>query len=197
LGPRPISEEQAPRGIFGVTPIRYPRRGRKINCSLATAYTLIAAAIVALGAAIALAAIFFNIPGLVVAIALVLTVSFYLIPSIRKELTTYEQCRGPSTRCSMASNINLLGQAAMLISVLAWGAALVGYIACLAALLSWFLAWLCGILVPAAESLKWAGIFANGAAILILIGLRTNVANYEACRDEEDGSGGNGGGPIG
>jgi hypothetical protein len=168
-----------------------------MNCSLATAYALIATAITALGAAIALAAIFFNVPGLAVAIGLVLTVSLYLIPRIRDELTAYEQCRGPSTRCSMASNINLLGQAAALISVIAWGAALVGYIACLVASASFFFAWLCGVLVPLAEVLKWSGIVANGAAIAILVGLVTNVANYKSCRDNEDSSGGNGGGPIG
>ena len=97
----------------------------------------------------------------------------------------------------MASNIDLLGQATTLISVIAWGAALVGYIACIVASLSFFLAWLCGVLVPLAEVLKWSGIFANGAAILILVGLLTNVATYKSCRDEENNSGGNGGGPIG
>jgi hypothetical protein len=165
--------------------------GLAMQCNLAKVYVLIASAIAMLAAAIAAASIFFNVPGLIVAIALALAVSgipgtnLGIIAQIRLGLLEYDQCRGPSERCRIGPNIDLLGQAASLLSVVAWTIALVLQISALGFITSFFLSWLGVSLAAAGEALKWSGIVGAGAAAAVLIGLLTQVRNYEACRDAE------------
>jgi len=157
-----------------------------MDCSLTKAYSLIAAAIAALGAAAAAAFVFFNVPGLVAAIALVAGVAFGLIPAIRAELEAYEQCRGPSDRCRMSSNIDLLGQAAGFVGILSFTIALASQSAAILALVSFFGAWAAPALIAAGEVAKWSGIASCMAGAGILVGLAAQLASYQSCRDEED-----------
>jgi hypothetical protein len=79
----------------------------------------------------------------------------------------------------------LLGQAASLLSVVAWTIALVLQISALGFITSFFLSWLGVSLAAAGEALEWSGIVGAGAVAAVLIGLLTQVRNYEACRDAE------------
>ena len=84
-----------------------------MNCSLAKFNTMIGVAIGLLALAVVGALIPFNVVGLIISIASVLTVlSIYLIPAMRDELKAYDTCMGPSTQCSVGPSIDLLGQAA-------------------------------------------------------------------------------------
>jgi hypothetical protein len=155
------------------------------QCTLTSAYVLITTAIAMLATASALAAIFFNIPGLAVAIGLVTTVSFVLIPQIKAAIESYDRCRGPSRECRVDLSINTLGQAAMLTAVVAWTAALVLQVLALFHFGIVFLAWLGALELGASEVLKWGGVASNAAAAGVLVGLLTMVAVYEACRNRE------------
>jgi hypothetical protein len=159
------------------------------QCSLALAYGLITAAIAALGIASALAAIFFNIPALIAAIGLVLTVSFVLIPQIRAAIESYDRCKGPSKSCRLDLSVNTLGQAAMLTAVAAWIVALALQILAVFHFGTVFLAWLGALELGTSEVLKWGGVVSNIAAVGVLIGLLTMVAVYEACRNRESDPG--------
>jgi hypothetical protein len=167
------------------------RKARSMNCSLTKVYALITAAIAMLATAIAAASIFFNIPGLIVAIGLAGAVSgipgtnLGMISQIRLGLLEYDRCRGPSERCSMGPNIDLLGRAASLLSVVAWIAALALQISALGFITSFFLAWLGVSMAAAGEALKWSGIVGAAATAAVLVGLLTQVRNYQVCRDEE------------
>src|SRR6266550_3865764 len=99
---------------------------------------MIGSAIGLLALAIVGALIPFNVVGLCIAIASVLTVSIYLIPAMRDELKAYDACMGPSTKCSMAPNIDLLGQVAAIVSAVAFIAALALEIPAIAAVASIF-----------------------------------------------------------
>jgi membrane protein YdbS with pleckstrin-like domain len=158
-------------------------------CSLQTAYNLIAVAIAMLAAAVAAALIFFNVPGLAVAVGLVLAVSgipftdLGLIPQIRKAIQAYQDCRGPESRCTLNHSIDLLGQAAAIVSVFSWLAALALQITALGFITSVFLSWLGVAPLAAGEALKWSGIAGAVACSIILVGLVTQLRAYEACRD--------------
>lgn len=154
-------------------------------CSLSTFYTMAGIAIGLLVVAVIGAVIPYNIPGLILAIAAVISVTV-LISLMRNELAAYNACMGPSARCgSVSSLIDLLGQAAAVLSVLSFTAALALEIPAVAALTNWFTAWLGTSLGAIAAGLKAAGIAVCIATGLILAGLLTNVKTYEDCRNAE------------
>lgn len=157
-----------------------------MSCSPTRAYALIAAAIAALGAAVALAAIFFNPPALAAAIALILTVTLGLIPAINAALRSYEACRGAATSCNIGLSVNILGQAAAMIGIGSFAAALALQLVATGLLGSFFASWAAGALIAAGEALKWGGIAGLVAGIGILLGLATQLAAYVSCRDTED-----------
>jgi hypothetical protein len=156
-----------------------------MDCSLSKFYRMLWEAIGLLALAIAGALIPLNIIGLVASVASVATVSFVLIPAMREELKAYDTCMGPTQSCSVGPNIDLLGQLASILSLVAFAAALALEIPAIAALASVFLAWLGVTLEAAASALKYSGCVACGAGILILLGLLTNVDQYESCREKE------------
>jgi hypothetical protein len=156
------------------------------RCSLAGAYALVIAAIVMLGTASALAAIAFtNPPLLAAAIALVLTVSFVLIPQIKSAVQSYDRCMGPSEDCRIDTSDKTLGQAGELIAVAAWTVALALQIIGLFELGSIFLAWLGLATLGTSAFLQWGGVISNSAAAVVLVGFLTNLASYESCRNHE------------
>ena len=183
---------------MGWTTLAIEARLTPVNCSLTKAYALIVSAIAMLAAAIALAVIFFNIPGLIVAIALVLAVSgipftdLGMVDQIRIALREYATCMGPSENCPIAPSIDLLGKVPMIIGIASWTMALVLQISGLGFLASWILAWVGLPLIAAGEALKIAGSLLVGAGAVMLIGLLTQVRTYEDCRKSE----GQPGGPI-
>jgi hypothetical protein len=146
---------------------------------------LIASAIALLALAVVGALIPFNVVGLAISIASVLTVSIFLIPAMRAELRAFDTCMGPSTNCSVGPNIDLLGQVASIVSAVAFIAALALEISAIAAIATIFFAWIGLTLEAGAALLKYSGIVASATAGLILVGLLTNVRNYEACRRGE------------
>lgn len=154
-------------------------------CSLSNFYTMLGIAIGLLAVAIVGAIIPYNIPGLIVAIAAVVSVSI-LIGLMRNALAAWEACMGPSAACgSVSPLINLLGQAASILSVVSFAAALAIEIPAVAALTNWFTAWLGTTLGAVAAGLKATGIAACVATIGILVGLATNVKGNEDCRTRE------------
>ena len=154
-------------------------------CSLSTFYTMLGIAIGLLVVAVIGAVIPYNVPGLIVAIAAVISVTV-LISLMRNELAAYNACMGPSARCgSVNSVIDLLGQAAAILSVVSFAAALALEIPAVAALTNWFTAALGTTLGNIAYGLKMAGVAACVATGLILAGLATNVKTYEDCRNAE------------
>lgn len=155
------------------------------RCSLTGAYALVSAAIAMLGTASAAAAIFFNIPGLAVAIALVTTVSFVMIPKILAAIDSYDACKGPSEHCRLDRSITTLGQAAMLIAVAGWTLALGLQILALFEFGSIFLAWLGAISLGTSAVLQYGGVASNLAAAGVLVGFLTELAVYESCRNHE------------
>lgn len=171
-------------------------------CSLAKAYVLISTAIVMLGTAIALAWIFFNVPGLAAAIVLVIAVigiigtDYGMIDQIRIAIREYVTCMGPSTQCKEAPSIDLLGKVPMVIGVLAWIAALAIQISALAFLASFFASWLGVPTALVGEVLKISGTLVVAAGAVMLTGLLVLVRNYEACRDKEVAGRPGPGGPI-
>lgn len=154
-------------------------------CSLDTALGIIGVAAATLGVAIGVVAGFFNIPGLIVAIALLGTVAFGLISAIRDALRAYEICRGPSARCSINTVLSVLGLAGLLFAIGCFTAALALQITALAFLTSWILAWLSIAPAAAAEALKAAGIASVALAIVMLVATAAAAVSYRACRDAE------------
>jgi hypothetical protein len=163
-----------------------------MNCSLTKPYALIAAAIAMLCGAAALGYFFLNWISLLVAVGLVSTVSFVMIPEIHSSINDYVACRGPSQRCSIAPVINNLGIAAELISIVSWTVAAALEIPAIAALASFFFAWIGVALEAVAAGLRLTGIASALAASGILVGVLSNLVAYKACRDSE----GDGGPPL-
>ena len=153
------------------------------DCSLNAVYAWIFGAIGALAAAMALAYFLLNIPALIAAIALVSAVAFYMIPQLRSALNAYATCRGPIRDCSIGQAINTLGQAAAIVSVVAYVLALGFEIAAIAAFLSWFLGWLGGILTLTALGMVIAGNWASLATIFLLLGVLTDAIVFKNCCD--------------
>ena len=164
-----------------------------MSCSLTKTYVLISIAVAMLAAAVVLALFFLNWVALLAAIALAATVSFAMIPAIRSSIRDYVTCRGPSQRCSISSAIDTLSQAAVLLSIVSWTVAVALEIPAVAALASFFLAWIGVSLAALAVPLRLNGIAGAAACAVVLIGVATNVASYAACRDSEATGGG---GPI-
>lgn len=169
-----------------------------MNCSLSTVVGLIFAAIALLAAAIVVANYWPTAVPLFVAAGLVAGVSFGLIPAIKNALTAYSTCRGPSEKCTIAMSINTLGQAAGIISFIAFAIAAAMQVAALAFLFSWFLAWIGVAMESAVAVLVYSGIATCGIVILLLLGVLTNVYAYKSCMDQQGaGAGGPGsGGPA-
>jgi hypothetical protein len=157
-----------------------------MNCSLDHVRNLILWALLCLGVAIALAALWVSAWSLFPAAVLVAAVSYYFIPAIKQALLDYITCRGPS-KCNLATiGIDTLGQAAAILSAVSFFAAGVMEIAALAFLYSWFLAWL-GVSIQAAVSyLVYAGISACVVVIGILLGVLSNAYGYKSCVDGQD-----------
>ena len=153
-------------------------------CSLSKFYTMLGIAIGLLVVAIIAALIPYNVPGLIVAIAAVISVSV-LISLMRGELAAYNACMGPSMRCGVNTAIDVLGQAASVLSVVSFAAALALEIPAVAASTNWFTGWLGTTLESLAYGLKLTGVAGCVAALGVLIGLATNVKAYEDCRNAE------------
>jgi hypothetical protein len=81
----------------------------------------------------------------------------------------------------------------VLLSIVSWTVAVALEIPAVAALASFFLAWIGVSLAALAATLRLAGIGGAAACAVVLIGVATNVAGYAACRDNEATGGG---GPI-
>ena len=158
-----------------------------MNCSLDTVNALIWGAIAALMAAIALAFLWVAAVPLFIAAALVASVSFYFIPHIKQALLDYATCRGPGP-CEISAGVNTLGQAAAMLSLIAFAVAGAMEITAPGFLFSWFLAWLGVAMQVAVSYLVHAGIVSCGIVILILIGVLTNAYAYKNCMDKQSGT---------
>ena len=155
-----------------------------MNCSLNSAYALIAAAIGFLIAAIAAAYFWIAAVPLFIAAGLVAAVSFGFLPAIKNALIAYAQCRGPG-KCTMSLAIDTLGQAAAILSAISFLAAAVMEVAALAFLYSWFLAWLGVTIQVAVAFMVKAGMFSCAITILLLLGVLTDANSYKSCMDQQ------------
>ncbi|MDH4161992.1 MAG: hypothetical protein OEW15_04800 [Nitrospirota bacterium] len=154
-----------------------------MNCKLDTVTALIAGATALLLAAIALAYYWPTAYPLFGAAALVAAVSFGMIPAIKNALIAYAECRGASDKCSISYAINTLGQAASILSVVAFTVAALLQLTALAFISSWILA-LIGVAMEAAvAALVYSGIAACVATIGIFAGVLTNAYSYKSCMD--------------
>jgi hypothetical protein len=160
-----------------------------MNCSLSTVNALIWGAIGALLAAMALAFFWVAALPLFAAAALVASVSFYFIPHIKQALLDYATCRGPGP-CTISTGVNTLGQAAAMLSLVAFALAGAMEITALGFIFSWFLSWLGVAMQAAVLALVHAGLFSCAVVILILIGVLTNAYAYKDCMDKQGGSSG-------
>jgi len=162
-----------------------------MNCSLSTVNALIWGAIAALLAAMALAFFWVAALPLFAAAALVASVSFYFIPHIKQALLDYATCRGPGN-CTISEGVNTLGQAAAMLSLVAFALAGAMEITALGFIFSWFLSWLGMAMQAAVLALVHTGLVSCAIVILILIGVLTNAYAYKKCMDKQDG----GSGPV-
>jgi hypothetical protein len=140
----------------------------------------------ALGSAAAMAAIFFNIPGLILAIALVGTATFVQIPQIRGELDAYANCRGQNSRGSMRHLLDVLSQLAGFIGIGSFVVALASLSGAVLSLVSIFGSWAAPALIQGGQAAQYTGVVACIGAILILGGVISEVETYRSCRDAED-----------
>ena len=167
-----------------------------MNCSLSRVAYLITAAIAALVAAITVSYLWITAWPLFGAAALVGSVSFYFIPAIKRALEDYARCRGASDKCRISLAINNLGQAAAILSVVAFTAAALLQLAALAFLATLILGWIgVGMMVAVAFLVK-SGQYACGAAALILLGVLSNAWAFKRCMDEQQDHGTDTGGVI-
>lgn len=157
-----------------------------MTCSLDTVAGLVAGAIALLAAAIGLAIYWATVLPLLGAAAIVGTVSFVFIPAIKKAVTDYATCRGPTATCSLSPVINTLGQAGNVLSLIGFTAAAALQIAAIAFYASIILAWVGIPLSAAASGFTGAGIVGCGATILILAGMLTNAYSFKSCMDRQD-----------
>jgi hypothetical protein len=157
-----------------------------MNCSLDEVRNLILWAILCLSIAIGLAYGWVAAIPLFVAAALVAAVSFYFIPAIKQALLDYAACRGPSDKCTISTNINTLGQAAGILSVVSFVAAGIMEIAALGFLYTWLLAWLGVSIQAAVAALVYSAIAACATVIAILLGVLSNAYSFKNCMDQQD-----------
>jgi hypothetical protein len=155
---------------------------------------LIFLAIGLLAAAIAVAYFWPSAYPLFGAAALVAIVSFGLIPAIKNALNAYASCRGASDKCTISSGVNTLGQAAAVISFVAFLVAGALQIAAIAALLIWIVgAAIAAAIEAAVVPLVYSGMATCAIVILLLLGVLTNAYGYKSCMDQQGtGSGGPG-----
>ena len=138
-----------------------------------------------LSIAIALALLWVAAIPLFAAAALVAAVSFYFIPEIKQALLDYAACRGPSDKCMISVGINTLGQAASILSAIAFLVAGVLEIAALAFISSWILAWLSVSMQTAVAYLVNSGITACVIVTGILLGVLSNAYGFK-CMDKQE-----------
>jgi hypothetical protein len=120
---------------------------------------------------------------------LVATVSFCFIPAIKNALLGYATCRGPAGKCTVATGVNALGQAAAVLSLISFALAGAMEITALAFIFSWFLSFI-GIGIQAAVAILVAsGMSSCAIVILILLGVLSNAYSYKSCMDQQTGSG--------
>jgi hypothetical protein len=167
-----------------------------MNCSLDRVAYLITAAIAALVAAITASYLWITAWPLFGAAALVAGVSFYFIPAIKKALEDYARCRGPSDKCRISLAVNNLGQAAAILSVVAFAAAALMQVAALFFIASLILSWIgVGMMVAVAFLVK-TGQFSCAMAALILLGVLSNAWAFKKCMDGQQDHGSDSGGVI-
>ncbi len=153
------------------------------KCSLTAVILWIVGAIAALGLAMALAYFLLHIPALIVAIALVTTVAFVMLPQLRSALNAYATCRGSISDCSINPAINILGQIGVIGALVFYTLALGFEFAAIAAFLTVVLGWLGGILKLTAAGMVAAGNVTSGIAILLLLGVLTDAIVFKNCCD--------------
>ena len=125
------------------------------------------------------------------AATLVASVSFYFIPHIKQALLDYATCRGPGP-CTISEGVNTLGQAAAMLSLVAFALAGAMEVTALGFIFSWFLSWLGVAMQAAVLALVHTGLVSCAIVVLILLGVLSNVYGYKACMDKHDG----GSGPV-
>lgn len=163
-----------------------------MKCSLNGVLWLIVLAIALLSSAMVVANFWPTAYPLFAAAALVAAVSLILIPAIKNALLAYAACRGASEKCSIATGINTLGEAAGILSFIAFAIAGAMQIAALAFLFSWFLAWIGVAMEAAVAALVYSGIAACGVVILILVGVLTQAYSYQSCMNQQGAGAGSG-----
>jgi len=151
-----------------------------MNCSLNGVYAYIALAIALLVAALVLAALWVTATPLFAAAALVLIVSYVVIPKIKSELQAYVACRGPG-KCSINTAIDTLSQAAGTLSAVSFLVAAALQLTALALIASWFLSWLGVSMEVAVAFLVKGGMYGCAITVLILLGVLTNAIAYMNC----------------
>lgn len=156
-----------------------------MKCSLNGVLWLIILAIALLSSAIVFAHFWPTVYPLFAAAAMVAAVSLILIPAIKNALLAYAACRGSSEKCTIATGINTLGQAAGILSFVAFTVAAVMQIAALAFLFSWFLSWIGVAMEAAVAALVYSGIAACGIVIAILIGVLTQAYSFQSCMNSQ------------
>jgi hypothetical protein len=155
-----------------------------MNCSIDEVRNLILWAILCLSIAIGLAYAWVAAFPLFAAAALVAAVSFYFIPKIKQALLNYAACRGPSDKCTISLGLNTLGQAAGILSIIAFLAAAALELTALAFISSWVLSWLGVSMQVAVAYLVNSGIGACAAVIAILLGVLADAYSYKNCMDQ-------------
>jgi len=154
-----------------------------MKCNLNSVLALIACASALLVAAIVAAYYWPTAAPLFVAAAMVGIVTFVLIPAIKGALFAYAECRGGTSKCSISYSINTLGQAASILSVVAFTVAAILQLTALAFISSVILAFIGVSMEVAVAALVYPGIAACGATIIIFAGVLTNAYSYKRCMD--------------
>jgi hypothetical protein len=157
-----------------------------MNCDFDRIKNLIIIAIVCLGAAIALAALWVSAWSLFPAAVLVGSVSYYFIPAIKQAILDYVACRGPSGKCNIKNiGIDTLGQIAAALSATSFVAAGLLELTALAFISSWILSAIGVTLQVAVSYLVKQGIIACSIAAAALFGVLTNAYSYKSCMDSQ------------
>jgi hypothetical protein len=146
-----------------------------VKCNIGNIIALIIGAIATLAAAIAAAHFWLGAVPLFIAAALVAVVSFYFIPAIKNALLACPES------CKVSSLINTLGQAAAILSVVAFLVAGAMQLTALAFIASWILSWLGVAMEAAVAALTYSGIATCFIVMLILFGLLTQVLANQKC----------------
>jgi hypothetical protein len=146
-----------------------------VKCNIGNITALIIGAIATLAAAIAAAHFWLGAIPLFIAAALVAAVAFGFIPAIKNALLACPES------CKVSSLINTLGQAASILSFVAFLVAGAMQIAALAFIATWFLSWLGVSMEVAVAALTYSGIATCFIVMLLLFGLLTQVLANSKC----------------